>query len=145
MEINLPAVWAELAGAFAAYERALLANDIEALNELFWDSPLTLRYGVSELLYSQAEIADFRRARGPIDQRRTLRNTRLTSFGADFGTANTEFMPTGTARAGQTGRQSQTWIRTPTGWKIASAHVSFLVLPAPRPEPTDPSEPRAIR
>ncbi len=129
LEINLPTVLAEMVCAFAAYERALLANDIEALNELFWDSPLTLRYGVGELLYSHAEIADFRRVRGPIDQRRTLTHTRITTFGQDFATANTEFVPEGTTRAGQTGRQSQTWIRTPRGWKIASAHVSFLVAP----------------
>lgn len=126
LEINLPEALAEMRAAFAAYERALLGNDIEALNGLFWDSALTLRYGVQELLYSHAEIAEFRRARGPIDQRRALKNTRITTFGRDFATANTEFVPEGTARAGQTGRQSQTWIRTDDGWRIVSAHVSFI-------------------
>lgn len=122
-ETNIPQVLAEMTAAFAAYERALLDNDIEGLNELFWDSPLTLRYGVRELLYSHAEIAKFRRDRGPIDQRRTLRNTRITTFGRDFATANTEFIPFGSERIG---RQSQTWVRTHAGWKIVSAHVSFL-------------------
>jgi hypothetical protein len=93
------------------------------LNELFWDSRLTLRYGVRELLYSHAEIAKFRRDRGPVDQRRILRNTRITTFGRDFATANTEFLPFGTERIG---RQSQTWVKTDGGWKIVSAHVSFL-------------------
>ena len=123
LDVNLPEPLAELSAAFAAYERALLANDIEALNALFWESPLTLRYGVNELLYSHAEIAQFRRTRGPVDSRRTLRNTRITTFGTDFGTANTEYTPFGTERVG---RQSQTWVRMPQGWKIVSAHVSFL-------------------
>ena len=123
MQVNLPEALAELTAAFQAYERALIDNDIEGLNRLFWDSELTMRYGVRELLYSHAEIAKFRRERGPIDQRRTLRNTRITTFGRDFGTANTEYIPHGSERIG---RQSQTWARTPQGWKIVSAHVSFL-------------------
>jgi 1-carboxybiuret hydrolase subunit AtzH-like protein len=123
MEVNLPGPLAELTAAFEAYERALIGNDIEGLNRLFWESPLTLRYGVRELLYSHAEIAKFRRDRGPVDQRRTLRNTRLTTFGRDFGTANTEYIPHGSDRVG---RQSQTWVRTDRGWKIVAAHVSFI-------------------
>lgn len=123
MEVNDPAVLAEVNESFAAYERALVGNDIETLNALFWESPLTLRYGVSELLYSHAEIAAFRRRRGAIDQRRTLRNTRIKTFGRDFATADTEFVPEGSDRIG---RQSQTWVRTEQGWKIVSAHVSFL-------------------
>jgi hypothetical protein len=123
VEVNLPDVLAELRAAFEAYERALQANDIEGLNQLFWDSPLTLRYGVKELLYSHADIARFRRERGPVDQRRSLRNTRITTFGRDYGVANTEYLPSGSDRVG---RQSQTWVRTDQGWKIVSAHVSFL-------------------
>jgi len=123
VDIDTPKARAELEAAFAAYEAALLANDIEALNRLFWQSPLTLRYGVRELQYSHAEIADFRRRRGPINQRRALRNTRITTFGQDFGVANTEYLPHGSNRIG---RQSQTWVRTDEGWKIVAAHVSFV-------------------
>jgi hypothetical protein len=122
LEVNNAEAVAELTAAFEAYERALLGNDIEGLNNLFWESPHTMRYGVRELLYSHAEIAKFRRERGPVDQRRTLRNTRITTFGRDFGTANTEYIPFGTERIG---RQSQTWMRTAQGWKIVAAHVSF--------------------
>ncbi|MGD9944159.1 MAG: oxalurate catabolism protein HpxZ [Burkholderiaceae bacterium] len=122
-DVNLPEAVAELTEAFHAYERALIGNDIEGLNDLFLDSSLTMRYGVKELLYSHAEIAQFRRERGPVDQRRSLRNTRITTFGRNMGTANTEYVPFGTERVG---RQSQTWIRTARGWKIVSAHVSFL-------------------
>ena len=124
LEVDLPDVLAELTAAFDRYERALTGNDIAALNELFWESPQTLRYGAraSELLYGHAEIAAFRIRRGPIDQRRTLRNRRITTFGRDFGDANVEFVPAGSDAVG---RQSQTWVRTEQGWKIVSAHVSF--------------------
>ena len=125
-DIDIPEVLAELREAFETYERALVGNDIAKLNELFWDDPRTLRYGTraSELLYGHGEIAAFRLARGPIDQRRSLRNTRITTFGRDFGVANTEYVPAGSDRIG---RQSQSWLRTPAGWKIVSAHVSFGV------------------
>jgi hypothetical protein len=125
-QVNDPETLAELTAAFAAYERALVGNDIAALNRMFWDSALTLRYGTRahELLYSHAEIAEFRQKRGAIDQRRTLRNTRIVTFGSDFGVANTEYIPAGSDKVG---RQSQTWMRTADGWKIVCAHVSFGV------------------
>jgi hypothetical protein len=125
-QANDPAALAELTAAFAAYERALVGNDIAALNRMFWDSPLTLRYGTRahELLYSHADIAEFRLKRGAVDQRRALRNTRIVTFGSDFGVANTEYIPAGSDKVG---RQSQTWMRTADGWKIVCAHVSFGV------------------
>jgi hypothetical protein len=123
MEVNIPEVVRELTSAFEAYEHALQANDIEGLNALFWDSPHTLRYGVKELLCGHGEIARFRRERGALDQRRSLRNTRIMTFGRDFGVANTEYTPFGGERVG---RQSQAWVRTDQGWRIVSAHVSFL-------------------
>jgi hypothetical protein len=123
-QVNDAEALAELTAAFAAYERALVGNDIAALNRMFWDSALTLRYGTRahELLYSHAEIAEFRQKRGAVDQRRTLRNTRIVTFGSDFGVANTEYIPAGSDKVG---RQSQTWMRTADGWKIVCAHVSF--------------------
>lgn len=123
LDVDLPEVVAEVTCAFETYERALIANDIETLNRLFWNDRRTMRYGVRELLYSHEEIAQFRLQRGPIDQRRSLRNTRITTFGKDFATANTEYLPAG---SGRVGRQSQVWVRTDDGWRIASAHVSFL-------------------
>src|ERR1700761_21563 len=124
MEVDIPEVVAELRGAFEAYERALIGNDIPMLNAFFWADPLTTRYGTreAERQYGQADIATFRISRGALDQRRTLRNQRITTFGRDFGVANTEFLPAGSDKVG---RQSQTWVRTPEGWKIVSAHVSF--------------------
>jgi hypothetical protein len=126
LEVDIPEVVAELTAVFEAYERALVGNDIETLNRLFWDSPLTLRYGTraSELQYGHEAIAAFRRQRGAVDQRRTLMNQRVTTFGRDFGVTNTEYRPAGSDRIG---RQSQTWVRMESGWRIVSAHVSFGV------------------
>jgi hypothetical protein len=123
-EINRPEVVAELTAAFEAYERALVGNDIAALNSMFWESPHALRYGTrrGEHLHGHAEIARFRIERGAVDQRRTLRNARITTFGRDFGTASTEYVPAGSDKVG---RQSQTWVRMVDGWKIVHAHVSF--------------------
>lgn len=124
LEVNIPDVVAELTRAFEAYERALVGNDIATLNALFWESPHTLRYGTREpeRLYGHAAIAEFRKSRGAVDQRRTLRHQQIVTFGRDFGIATTEYIP---AVSDRVGRQSQTWVRTDAGWKIASAHVSF--------------------
>jgi hypothetical protein len=124
LEIDIPEAVAELTAAFDAYERALIGNDIAAVNELFWNSPEAVRFGTreAELQYGYAEIATFRLRRGPLDQRRTLRNRRITTFGRDFGIVNVEFIRANTKKIG---RQSQTWWRSDGGWKIVSAHVSF--------------------
>lgn len=120
-DINHPEVLVEVSAAFARYEKALAANDVALLDELFWDSPFTLRYGTGENLYGIDAIRAFRQARNPAGLERTLQHTVITSFGTDFATANTEFQ-----RAGQpAGRQSQTWVRMARGWRVVAAHVSF--------------------
>jgi hypothetical protein len=126
MQVNIPEVVAELQACFEAYERALLGNDIEAVNAMFWNSTCTVRYGTrdKECHHGLDAISAFRRNRGPIDQRRTLRETRITTFGRDFGVADTEYLPVNSTRVG---RQSQTWVRLSGQWKIVSAHVSFGV------------------
>jgi hypothetical protein len=127
LEINLPEVVAEVASAFARYERALVANDVAALDQLFWISPFTLRYGVAENLYGYDAIANFRATRPPINMTRRLMNTVITAYGRDFATANTEFQREGST---VTGRQSHVWLRTTEGWRIAAAHVSLMPKPA---------------
>lgn len=123
MDVNLPDVLAEVTAAFERYEVALVTNDVVVLDELFWHSPHTLRYGATENLYGFDEIRAFRAARPSTGLARTLDRTVITTYGRDFATANTEFHRTGSER---TGRQSQTWMRTPEGWRVVSAHVSFL-------------------
>ena len=121
--INLPDVVAEVAAVFERYEDALVNNKVDVLDELFWPSPLTLRYGAGENLYGYAEIQAFRAGRPAVGLARELLRTVVTTYGHDFATANCEFRRAGSER---TGRQSQTWMRTPEGWRVVSAHVSLL-------------------
>ncbi len=123
MEINIPEVVAEVTAVFERYEAALVANDVATLNELFWESPLTLRYGIAENLYGHEEIAGYRGGRPPTSLARKLRNTVITTYGRDFATANTEFLRDSLDNVG---RQSQTWMRTSEGWHVVSAHVSVM-------------------
>jgi hypothetical protein len=123
MTINLPAVVAEVTAAFGRYEQALVSNDVTVLDELFWNSSHTLRYGVTENLHGYDAIQAFRAGRPAQGLARTLMNTVITTYGSEFATANTEFQREGSAKSG---RQSQTWMRTPEGWRVVSAHVSLL-------------------
>jgi hypothetical protein len=123
MDINIPEVVAEVTAAFERYEKALVSNDVAVLDELFWNSPHTLRFGVTENLYGYDAIASFRKNRSPVNLERSLINTVITTYGRNFATANTEFQRQNSNR---TGRQSQTWMRIEEVWRIVSAHVSLL-------------------
>jgi hypothetical protein len=123
VEINIPEVLAEVTDAFRRYEHALVANDADTLNALFWRSEFTLRYGIAECLYGYDAIAEFRASQRVIDMRRNLINTTITTYGRDTASANTEFRRLG---AELTGRQSHVWLRTDEGWRIAAAHVSLM-------------------
>ena len=127
MEINLPAVKAEVEAAFARYETALMANDAEALQSLFWDSPRTIRYGIGENLYGYEAIGAFRAARSPVGLARTISQTVITTYGNDFATASTLFHRE--TSPGKVGRQMQTWARTRDGWRVVAAHVSVIDAP----------------
>jgi hypothetical protein len=121
-EINQPETLAEVRSVFDRYEAALAANDVEALNGFFWRSAHTLRFGTDENLYGYEAIAAFRTARLPPGAR-SLARTVITTYGKDFATANTEYQRPDNSRLG---RQSQTWLRFPEGWRIVAAHVSFI-------------------
>lgn len=123
MQINLPHVLAEMEVAFARYEDALVNNKVDVLDELFWNSPHTLRYGIAENLYGFEAIQAFRASRPSQGLQRTCMNAVITTYGEDFATANTEFQRDGVARSG---RQSQAWMRTPKGWRVIAAHVSLI-------------------
>lgn len=126
LEVNIPDVVAEVTATFDRYEKALTGNDVAVLDELFWDSPHTIRLGATENLYGRDEILAFRKARPFKGLDRSLQNTVITTYGRDVATANTEFRREGEARIG---RQSQTWVRMPEGWRIVSAHVSWMDPP----------------
>lgn len=121
--INLPEVLSEVREQFERYEQALTSNDVAVLDELFWNSPHTLRYGVTENLYGYEAIARFRADRPAQGLQREVLKTVITTYGRDFATADIEFRRTGSER---TGRQSQTWVRMPEGWRVVAAHVSLL-------------------
>ncbi|MDR7331576.1 oxalurate catabolism protein HpxZ [Roseateles asaccharophilus] len=126
-DINLPDVLAEMQAMFDAYEDALVNNKVDVLDALFWNSPHTVRYGTGENLLGYAEIQAFRAARSPAGLARSLSRTVITTYGRDFATAMTEFHRDGNPAIG---RQSQTWVRMPDGWKVVAAHVSLLTPPA---------------
>ncbi|QJW83385.1 oxalurate catabolism protein HpxZ [Ramlibacter terrae] len=123
MQVNDPGVLAQVDAVFDAYESALVGNDVEALDALFWDSPLTLRYGATENLVGIEAIRDFRKARPAAGLAREIVERHVTAFGADFAVANIVFRRAGQARLG---RQTQTRVRMPDGWKVVAAHVSWM-------------------
>ncbi|WP_041375480.1 oxalurate catabolism protein HpxZ [Polymorphum gilvum] len=124
MEIDSPAVKAEVEAVFAEYEKALTTNDVATLDRLFLDAPTTIRYGGGENLYGYGEIAAFRAGRSPAGLARRLARTVITAYGRDFATASTLFYRDGAP--GKVGRQMQTWVRTGDGWKVVAAHVSVI-------------------
>jgi hypothetical protein len=127
MEIDLPEIIAEVKAAFERYERALVSNDIAVLGSIFCNDPRTIRYGGGENLYGYSEIAAFRAARSPVGLARTLSRTVITTYGRDFAVTSTLFHRP--SMAGQVGRQMQTWVRFPEGWRVVAAHVSVINEP----------------
>lgn len=127
MRINDPDVLREVEAAFARYEKALTGNDIAVLDELFHTGPHTVRYGAAENLYGIEEIRAFRAARPAQGLERTLDRTAITTYGRDFATASTLFRRDGAP--GKIGRQMQSWVRMPEGWRIVAATVSVIADP----------------
>ena len=127
MEIDLPEVVAEVTAAFEHYEKALVSNDVAVLDSIFRDDPRVIRYGGAENLYGYQEIAAFRAARSPAGLARTLSKTVITTYGCDFAVASTLFHRS--SMRGNVGRQMQTWVRCPEGWRVVAAHVSVIDEP----------------
>jgi hypothetical protein len=124
MEIDLPDVVAEVTAEFERYEQALVTNDVAALDKFFRDDPRTVRYGVNENLYGYTEIAAFRAARSPVALGRKLSRTLITTYGRDVAVASTLYERP--SAPGRIGRQMQTWVRFPEGWRVVAAHVSLM-------------------
>lgn len=127
LELNLPDVVAEVTAAFEKYEDALVNNKVDVLDGLFRDAPQTIRYGATECLYGYDEIKSFRAARSPVALGRTLSKTVITTYGRDFAVASTLYQRP--SAPGRTGRQMQTWVRFPEGWRVVAAHVSLMEEP----------------
>ena len=124
MEVDLPDVVAEVTAAFERYEKALITNDVAVLDATFREDSRTIRYGATENLYGFDEIQAFRAGRPSAGLERTLSKTVITTYGRDFAVASTLFSrPSSGARIG---RQMQTWVRFPEGWRVVAAHVSLM-------------------
>lgn len=123
--INDPAIIAELTELYLQYETALCQNDLETLNQLFWEAPEVVRFGQFENLYGSEAIKAFRQSRSPVNLDREMFNLKVVTFDQDTAAVTLEFRRVidGVARLG---RQSQMWRKFPEGWKIVSAHVSLL-------------------
>jgi Protein of unknown function (DUF3225) len=124
MQIDLPEVVAEVKAAFERYEKALASNDVATLDTLFHDDARTIRYGIGENLYGFAEIMAFRAGRSPAGLARTLSETVITAYGRHCAVASTLFHRA--TSPGKVGRQMQTWVRFPQGWRVVAAHVSVI-------------------
>jgi hypothetical protein len=124
MQVDLPDVLAEVTEQFTRYENALVTNDVAVLDALFRADARTLRYGIGENLYGYDAIMAFRAARSPVGLNRRTAKTVITTYGRDTAVASTLFYRD--TLVGRVGRQMQTWIRFPEGWKIVAAHVSII-------------------
>lgn len=124
VELNPPGVKAEIEAMVEAYDRALQANDAPAVMSFFWNHPETVRFGPPGNAYGWDAILAFRAARPNVARPRRILRTHVAAFGPDHGVAHVETLAEG---ATSPGRQTQTWVRMPEGWKIVSAHVSTSV------------------
>ena len=122
-----PETKSEVEALFADYERALVGNDTAALDAFFVESDAAIRYGIAENLYGHAAIKAFRALRSPAGLARKLEKTKIVTYGRDCAIAATLFRRDNAP--GKIGRQMQTWLRLPEGWRIVAAHVSVIDEP----------------
>jgi hypothetical protein len=127
MEIDLPEIVAEVKAAYDRYNDAINTGNIAVLNGTFRNDPRTIRYGRAENLYGYKEIEGFRAAARALDPPRTLSKTMITTYGRDFAVAST--LTQRANQPGRVGRQMQTWVRFPEGWRVVAAHVSTIADP----------------
>ena len=127
MQINIPEVLAEVTAAFARYEKALVTNDTQTLDELFRTADETVRFGIAENLFGIEEIRAFRNRRPAINLARAVAKTNITTYGRDFATTAITFYRESVP--GKVGRQMQSWARFPEGWRVVAAHVSMIPVP----------------
>jgi 1-carboxybiuret hydrolase subunit AtzH-like protein len=119
VEIDRPDVIAEVSAAFEAYEHALVSNDVDGILGFF--APRALRYGIADQQTGIEEQAEWRRAQGGLPPGRRLKDTEIQAYGVSTAIVTTLF---GYPGRDVLGRQSQTWVRLPEGWRIVHAHVS---------------------
>ena len=119
--INRADIVAEVTAVFRRYEAALSAGDAGTLNELFWSSPLSVRFGITDRQQGIAEIVAWRDEHPGVPPGRRLRDTQVLTVDDRTAVVTTLFDYPDSAVEG---RQTQVWVRFPVGWRIVAAHVS---------------------
>lgn len=108
-----------LLDAFWSYERALMDDDLAAMDRLFEDAPGTMRGDAGGLLVGHGLISAFRRSRGETALRTVVDvQVRVMDDTHALVVAVTE------ARGGGRGLQTQLWHRAGATWAVQAAHVS---------------------
>ena len=119
MQIDRPDVVAEVTAAFTDYEDALVADEADRVVGFF--APAAVRFGIADQQAGLDEQLAWRRAQPPLppgagsrtrSSPPTARTSRIVT--TLFGYPGSDVL----------GRQSQTWVRLPQGWRIVTAHVS---------------------
>ena len=123
--VNESALVAEMTELYMKYEAALCSNNTAVLDEFFWDSGDVVRFGLKENQYGVEDIRAFRNSRPGFKLEREIINLKVVAFGEDSAAVTLEFRRFINGEE-HLGRQSQMWVRFSEGWKVVSAHVSFL-------------------
>lgn len=110
----------EVLDAFWAYEKALMANDLSTLDELFADD--AVRGDAAGILSGHDAISAFRQGRGGAPARTILR-IELVEISSDAAVIIAITEPL----TGGRGQQTQLWTRVDGAWKVRAAHVALPV------------------
>jgi len=122
-QVNLPEVVAEITKIFYEYEEALMTNDVEKLNQYFWQDERVTRYGIADRQFGINELITYRQATPVPAFTRILENLRVITIDEITAICQVEFVRSDTTLRGF---QTQTWIKIKGVWRIVSAHVSMI-------------------
>ena len=121
MHVNDPDVVAEVRTAFDEYEAALVANDVDALDEWFWHDDRVVRFAFGDVQHGWGVISQTRRALARQTPSRTIDELTITTFDRDTATVWGVFR---LVENDAIVHQSQVWARVDEAWRIVAAHVS---------------------
>jgi amidase len=109
----------DLLAAFADYEAALAADDLDRLDAAFAPGAGTLRGDAAGLLVGHDAISAFRSTRGGVPAR-TIERLEHRELGPGLAL----LVSVSRYAAGGTGLQTQVWERADGVWRITAAHVT---------------------